>query len=895
MMLRVKKRDGRLEKAEFSKVTNRIEALASGVLRDGTIIGTKLDRVSAEMVAQDVIKRIADKITTSELDEFAAKYCASLAIEDYQYTILGGRLSASNHQKNTVNSFEETMRLLYENKHPYTGEPFPILTRRVYKFIMSNSKELENMIDNKRDFMFDYFGFETLKKSYFLKRLDNPGLVVTETPQHMYMRIAVALNTYNFQLSHVEQMKFIKDTYDALSYGKYSHASPTMYNAGTHTEQLSSCFLIGIKDSMVEQGGIPDCWKSCAIISKGAGGIGIGIQSIRAAGTLIAGTGGKSDGIVPMLRVFNDIARYVNQGGKRPGAFKASIEPWHSDIYDFLDMKKNIGAEDRRARDLNFALWVPDIFMRRLNMAYDKNRSSNDPEVMWSLMCPHKCPGLHKVYGDQFDELYVKYEKEGKYNKQVNIKHLWLAILLSQKETGGPDILFKDSVNRKNNQSNLGTITHSNLCSEILEYSDHNETAVCNLASISYVAHVKDSINGKYFDFMDFMDTCLISHKNLDQVIDITAYPTIESRRSNLKHRPVAAGSQGWADTLLELNLSFEIIDYSNKSGKVTKINPEARELNLVIAECFYYACIKASTEIAKSRHNGMKLLSKLYKDSKLLFDKEGLDIISSQHDLSEEVVQLIKTLRPIENELNRDSHWGAYSSYLGSPISKGKLQYHLWGVTPITEAIDGIVNNTYNIKLDWAGLIEEISLYGVRNSLVRADMPTASTAQILGNSECTEAYKYLLFIRRVSAGEFLVACPYLHKELQLKNLWNDKVKQDLVRYRGSIQDIKYIPEDIRIKYRTAFEISKKTIQTMAADRGAFIDQTQSMNMHVARPTDNLLTNMHLGAWKLGLKTGMYYLRREKTANPIQFTVDEGFKVIGKDNDNNEECTSCSA
>lgn len=882
-MLRVRKRDGRLEKAQFGKVTNRIEYLAKGILRDGTVIGTDLDRVSAETVSKEVIARIADKITTSKLDEFAAKYCASLATEDYQYTVLGGRIAASNHQKNTLGSFVETMRLLYENKHPDTGKPFPILKRRVYKFIMRNKAALEAMIDTKRDFLFDYFGFETLKKSYFLKRLDNPGFNVTETPQHMYMRIAVALNIYRRMGSNEEVLAFIKKTYDVLSQGKYSHASPTMYNAGTHMEQLSSCYLLGIKDSMVEDGGIPDCWKACAEISKGAGGIGVGGTPIRAAGTLIAGTGGNSDGLVPMLRVFNDIARYVNQGGRRPGAFKFTIEPWHSDIYDFLDLKKNIGTEERRCRDLNFALWVPDLFMRRLEHAY-----KTDEKVMWSLMCPHKCPGLYDSYGEEFEKLYEKYEATGKYNKQVDIKHLWLAILASQKETGGPDMLYKDSINRKNNQKNLGVIKNSNLCSEIVEYSDEQEYAVCNLASMSYVAHVKRDSEGKaYFDFDDFMESCEVAHINLDNVIDINDYPMHKCRKSNLRHRPVGQGSQGWADALLEMGLSFEIIDPSNESGRVTKINPKSRELNLVSAECFYYACLKSSMKLSKARHEGMKSLSKLYKQGHITFKNDGLDLDYISPELSEAEKELLELLHPIEPELDRASHWGAYASFLGSPISEGKLQYHLWGVEPVTQ--DG--KNSFGVILDWNWLLEQIALYGVRNSLVRADMPTASTAQILGNSECTEPYKYVIYTRRVSAGEFVVVNRYLHKELQEKGLWNDQVKKEIVRLRGSIQDIKSIPQDIRVKYRTVFEISKKTIQTLAADRGAYIDQTQSMNMHVPRPTDKLLTNMHIGGWKMGLKTGMYYLRREKTANPIQFTVDGGFKVNSEVEEEKDACT----
>lgn len=878
-MLRVKKRDGTLEKAQFGKVTNRIDYLARGVLHDGTVIGPVLERVSAEMVAKAVISRIADQITTTELDEFAAKYCASLATEDHQYTILGGRIAASNHQKNTISSFVETMRLLYENKHPDTGLPSPILKRAVYKFITRNAKELEAMIDNKRDFLFDYFGFETLKKSYFLKRQDHTGFNIVETPQFMYMRIAIAINIRP-RGDHLQHMSFIKKTYDALSLGRYSHASPTMYNAGTPLEQLASCFLLGISDSMVEDGGIPDCWKACALISKCAGGIGIGISPIRASGTLITGTGGKSDGLVPMLRVFNDIARYVNQGGRRPGAFKVTIEPWHADIYDFLELKKNIGVEEKRCRDLNFALWVPDIFMRRLEHAIRSGET-----VMWSLMCPHKCPDLFTTYGKQFDTLYEKYEAEERYNRQVDITDLWYAILSSQKETGGPDILYKDSINSKNNQSNLGVLRNSNLCSEILEYSDDQEYAVCNLASMSYVAFVKRDAEGKpYFDFQEFMDCCETAHINMDNIIDTNLYPMHKCRKSNLRHRPLGQGTQGFADALLELGLSFEV---TNGAG-VNTINPQTREFNLVVSECFYYACLHSSMQLARERHVPMKHLSHLYKEGRIIFKNEGLDVDFEASQLDDSDVELIKSLTPIEEELNRDSHWGAYSSFLGSPISEGKLQYHLWGVSLRTE--DG--NNAYGIKLDWQTLIANILAYGVRNSLVRADMPTASTAQILGNSECTEPYKYVIYTRRVTAGEFVVVNRYLHQELQDLGLWNANIKRDIVRLRGSIQDIASIPLEIKLKYMTVFEISKKTIQTLAADRGAFIDQTQSTNMHVARPTDSLLTKMHLGGWKMGLKTGMYYLRREKTANPIQFTVDGGFKVQAQES--TEQVEACT-
>jgi ribonucleoside-diphosphate reductase alpha chain len=869
MMLRVCKRDGNLEEAQFEKVTNRIEYLRKGVLSDGTVIGEPL-MVSGITIAREVIAKIADKITTSELDEFAAKFCASLAIEDHQYCILGGRIAASNHQKNTIRSFSETVRLLYENKRA-NGQSFPLLNRTVYKFVQANARELESIICHERDYNLDYFGFETLKKAYFISRKDG-ALYICETPQHMYMRVAIALTVRNNNFTFKkDKMDHIKATYDCLSLGKYSHASPTMFNAGTHTEQLSSCYLLGISDSMVENGGIPDCWKACAEISKVAGGIGIGIQTIRSSGSDIVGTGGKSDGIVPMVRVFNDISRYVNQGGRRPGAIKLSIEPWHADILQFLDLKKNIGAEEQRARDLTYALWMPDIFMRRLEEAIKTSK-----EVKWSLMCPNQSVGLYTSYGEEFDALYEKYEHEGKYVKQVSIMDLWTEILTSQKETGGPDILFKDAINSKSNQKNLGVIRNSNLCSEILEYSDEKEYAVCNLASISLSAFVKTENDKTWFDYEDLKETCKIAHKNLDHIVDINFYPMEKCRLSNLKHRPVGLGTQGFADALLMLKLPFEIT--TDEDRKIAVISEETRLFNKKVAETMYYACLEASMELARDREEKMCELAKLA--TPLIFSENGLNVLNIYDH--EDKASTIAELRPIQQELSRDKYFGSYSSFIGSPTSELKLQYHLWGVNPLPGF------------LDWESLLKSISKYGLRNSLVRADMPTASTAQVLGNSECTEPYKYCIYTRRVTAGEFVVVNKHLHKDLKDLNLWNAKIKKDIIRYRGSIQEIKEIPLHIRDMYKTAFEISKRTIQLLAADRGAFIDQTQSMNYFVARPTNNLLSNIHLGAWKLKLKTGMYYLRREPVEHPIQFTVEKGFVINGQ-TDNKTECVSCTA
>lgn len=879
-MRHVCKRDGSLQPVNFSKIHNRILYMALGEERDGTYIGEKLNFVSTDLVAQNVIAQLKDGIHASELDDFAAKYCASLCKEDHEYAILGGRIAVSNHQKNNPHTFSQTVRWLYENVNPDTGKNNPLVHRKLYKFVQNNAAELEAMIATQRDFRLDYFGIETLKKAYLLRRQDNGhgGINVTETPQYLYMRVAIALSLGKKQPS----MEFIKQTYDLLSQGFYSHASPTMFNAGTPHEQLSSCFLLGIGDSMVDEGGIPDCWKACAQISKVAGGIGIGIQPIRAQGTMIAGTGGKSDGIVPLSRVFNDIARYVNQGGRRPGSIKLSLEPWHPDLFDFLDLKKNIGIDELRSRDLTYALWVPDLFMKRLEQAIQTQKP-----VMWSFLCPHKCPGLYESYGEEFEALYEKYEKDGAYNSQVDVMHVWREILTSQKETGGPDILFKDSINRKSNQKNIGVIRNSNLCSEIVEYSDDKQYAVCNLASMSLVSFVRE--DGSY-NFEQLMDACSIAHRNLDSVIDINFYPHIKCKWSNVHHRPVGLGTQAWADTLLEMGLSFEVTDDKGKAN----INPTAKELNQVIAECMYYACVNASVELAKERERGMKQLAAAYKSGTLIFkpDPRGLEGIEG-HGIEvlscpEELRSLVETLRPIEAELNRDSHFGSYSSFLGSPASEGKLQYHLWNVTPLTST-----DNQFKVHLDWDELVSNVVKYGLRNSLLRADMPTASTAQILGNSECTEPYKYVLYTRRVTAGEFVVVNPYLHKELRDLGLWNKDTMNAIVRDRGTIQGIKEIPHQVRDKYRTAFEISKKTIQIMAADRGAFIDQTQSMNYFVPRPNNKLMTNILMGGWKMGLKTGMYYLRREPVENPVQFTVDKSKKTAVKEEP--DECLACSA
>lgn len=879
MMLRVRKRNGELEDVQFEKVTNRIKFLCYGVLQDDTVIGEKLD-ICHSAVAQKVINKITDGITSTELDEFAAKFCASLAKEDYQYCVLGGRISASNHQKNTFASFSTTMQLLYENKKP-SGESYPLLDKRVYKFISRNSQFLDAAIDHTRDYRFDFFGFKTLqggagKPGYLLRRHDLNGArnskQAIETPQHLFMREAVMLHVNDYRPIN-EVLASIKETYDELSLGFYTHASPTMFNGGTVYQQLSSCYLLGIADSMDDQGGIPDCWKACARISKRAGGIGIGCNPIRSRGTLIAGTGGKSDGIVPLARVFNNIASYVNQGGRRPGAIALYVEPWCGDIYSFLDLRKNTGIEEERARDLFYALWIPDLFMKRLIRAV-KNKGE---KVMWSLMCPHLCPGLYTTYGDEFEELYQRYEAEGRYIKQVDIMHLWNAILTAQKETGTPYMLYKDHVNHRNAQANLGVIRNSNLCAEIVEYSDESEYAVCNLASVALPSFVVDG----EFDYQRLYRTCKIAYVNLNRVIDINEYPVEECRRSNLRHRPVGLGVQGLGDVFALMGLPFE--DTVDEEKHLTRINPQAREVNRRIAEVMYYACIEASMETARDRNAVMKRLRDEWLAGHIKFADNGMDVV---HTATDEIAELCSQYLPIERELDRESHWGSYSSFLGSPASKGTLQFHMWNVAP----------EKWCDFMDWDKLVDSVVTHGLRSSLVRADMPTASTAQILGNVESTEPYKYCIYTRRVAAGEFVVVNKHMHQELKSLGLWTEEIQAQIIRARGSIGGITEIPLYVRDKYKTAYEISKKTIQLLSADRGAYIDQTQSQNYFIAHPNNKLLTNIHIGAWKLGLKTGMYYLRREPPEHPVQFTADGGLTVNEKSKSGAiKECTSCSA
>ena len=675
--------------------------------------------------------------------------------------------------KMTKKIFSENIELFRNYMHPKTGEPAPLIAEDVYNIIQTNKDVLDAAVMHNRDFEFDYFGFKTLEKAYLLK-IDGK---VAERPQHMLMRVAVGI--------HMDDIPRVLETYTHLSDRFFTHATPTLFNAGTPNPQMSSCFLLAMKEDSID--GIYDTLKQCAVISKYAGGIGMSISNIRASQSYIRGTNGSSNGIVPMLRVFNNTARYVDQGGgKRKGSIACYIEPWHADIFPFLDLRKNHGNESDRARDLFYALWIPDLFMKRVQ--------SNGE---WTLMCPNECPGLADCHGDEFEALYEKYEKEGKGRKTIKAQQLWFAILDSQVETGTPYMLFKDHCNNKSNQKNLGTIKCSNLCTEIVEYTSPDEVAVCNLASISLSKFVTEdsteynTFDGK-FDFDKLREVSEMVTRNLNRVIDRNFYPVKEARNSNMRHRPIGIGVQGLADALQKLKMPFD--------------GPEARQLNKDIFETIYFAAVSESCKLAEEE--------------------------------------------------------GAYETYEGSPASKGELQYDMWGVTPSN-------------RWDWAGLKERIAQHGLRNSLLMAPMPTASTAQILGNNEATEPFTSNMYNRRVLAGEFTIVNKHLLRELTSRGFWTQSVRNQIIADGGSIQNVREIPQPIKDVFKTVWEISQRAILDMAADRGAFICQSQSLNVHIAEPTTAKLTSMHFYAWKLGLKTGMYYLRTRPKADAIQFTVNK--------------------
>jgi ribonucleoside-diphosphate reductase alpha chain len=760
LLMLVIKRDGRRESVKFDKVTARIEKLCYGL---------HLDFVSPIEVAKKVIDGIYDGVTTVELDNLAAEIAASMTTKHPDYAILAARIAISNLHKVTSKSFSNTMKRLYTYEDPKTGENASLLAKEVYEVIRKHASLLDSSIIYDRDYNYDYFGYKTLERSYLL-RLDGK---VVERPQHMLMRVAIGI--------HRDDIEQAIETYHLMSEKWFTHATPTLFNAGSPKPQLSSCFLLTMKDDSIA--GIYDTLKNCALISQSAGGIGLSASNIRATGSYIKGTNGTSNGLVPMLKVFNDTARYVDQGGgKRKGAFAIYLEPWHADIFEFLDLRKNHGKEEMRARDLFFALWTPDLFMKRVEENGD-----------WSLFCPNEAPGLHECWGKEFEMLYAKYEKEGRARRTVKAQELWFAVLEAQTETGTPYMLFKDHANSKSNQQNLGTIKSSNLCTEIIEYTAADEIAVCNLASIALPRYVKEENGVKSFDHQKLYNVTYHVTKNLNKVIDINYYPVEEARNSNMRHRPIGLGVQGLADTFIHLRMPFE--------------SEEAAQLNKDIFETIYFAAMTASKDLAR---------------------KEG-----------------------------------PYQTFEGSPISRGIFQFDMWGVKPESG------------RWDWETLRNEVVEHGVRNSLLVAPMPTASTAQILGNNESFEPYTSNIYVRRVLSGEFMVVNKHLLKDLIKLGIWNETMKNQIITANGSIQNISNIPVNIKELYKTVWEIKQKTIIDMSADRGAYICQSQSLNLHVQNPNFGKLTSMHFHAWKRGLKTGMYYLRTKAAVDAIKFTVEK--------------------
>jgi len=801
------KRDGTQEPVHFDKITSRIQKLSWGLSQD----------VDPIQVAKKVCVGVYTGVSTAQLDELAAQTAAHMVTVHPDYGLLAARIEVSNLHKNTKKVFSEVVEDLYKYINPRSGEPGPLISDKVYQIVQQNKEKLDAAIVYGRDYGYDYFGIKTLTKSYLLKL----NGVIAERPQHMLMRVSLGI--------HEGDMDKVIETYNLMSLKWFTHASPTLFNGGTQRPQLSSCFLLTMRDDSIE--GIYDTLKQCAKISKNAGGIGVAIHCIRGMGSYIKGTNGTSNGIVPMLRVFNNTARYVDQGGgKRKGSFAMYLEPWHCDIFSFLDLRKNHGNEEERARDLFFGLWIPDLFMKRV-----------ESDGLWSLFCPNEAKGLYELYGEKFEKEYVRFETEKKYKKQIKARELWTAILQSQIETGTPYMVYKDACNQKSNQKNLGTIKSSNLCTEIIEYTSPEEVAVCNLASIALPKFV--NVEKQTFDFKKLVEITQVVCKNLNQVIDVNFYPVKEAKTSNMRHRPIGIGVQGLADVFMLLRMPFD-------SELATKLNKE-------IFEAIYFGALTASCDIAK-------------KD-------------------------------------------GVYKTYQGSPMSQGKLQFDLWSEFGHgdEEKKNPLVLNE---KLfNWSELRKDIAKYGVRNSLLLAPMPTASTSQILGNNECFEPYTSNVYVRRTLAGEFVCINDHLLRDLIKLGIWNPLLKDKLIAANGSVQNIQEIPDDLKLIYKTVWEISQKKLINMAADRGHFIDQSQSFNIHMNNPNFGKLTSMHFYGWKKGLKTGMYYLRTKAATDAIKFTVDQqaldndeklkqlqiqkkkNLKAMSSQLDNADDCVMCGA
>jgi ribonucleoside-diphosphate reductase alpha subunit len=845
--MRVKKRDGSYQEIRFDKILTRVKKIGaqSGVT------------INFSALVMKIIDQLYDGIPTTKIDELTAEQCAAQSSLHPDYGTLASYVIISNHHKNTDPSFVSVMRRLYEFVDK-DGKHTPLISECTWNTISANADLLENIVTQhlKNDFLFDYFGFKTLERAYLMK-IDG---VVQERPQYMWMRVSIGI--------HGNDIKSACNTFILMSEKYFTHATPTLFNAGTPRPQLSSCYLISMESDSLD--GIFNTLKECANISKWAGGIGLHIHNIRSAGSFIRGTNGMSSGIVPMLRVFNNTARYIDQGGRRNGSFAVYIEPWHADIVEFLDLKKNQGDEEMRARDLFYAIWVPDLFMEKIKTDED-----------WCLFCPDECPGLADVYGAEFKALYQKYESEGRYKRKIKSRELWFKILDSQMETGTPYLCYKDAANSKSNQKNLGTIKSSNLCTEIIEYSDKDETAVCNLASIAlnrFVVRVSDSdTKTALFDYQRLHDVVCVITRNLNRVIDVNFYPTEKTRLSNMRHRPIGIGVQGLADVFFMMNIAFH--------------SPEASAINRLIFETIYHAALSESNNIAKER-------AIYFASNPIVVVDEGVgsgQYNHNKHSLTrDEYDKLYRNVDLI----------GSYSSFIGSPTSEGILQFDMWNIQPTP----GIY--------DWNHLRKQIMRYGLRNSLLVAPMPTASTSQILGNNECFEPITSNIYMRRTLAGEFIMVNKYLMKEFMDLGIWNERVKNNIIANRGSIQqffvknttdgNVTYtatlpgLTEHIKEKYKTVWEIPMKHLIDMAADRGAFICQSQSLNLWLEEPNYNTLTSMHFYSWTRGLKTGIYYLRRKPKHQAQQFTIEperegSGNEVVISNNNENDICEMCSS
>ncbi len=816
----VTKRNGIQEEVSFDKILNRVKNLGNEAVPPLNINYSQL--------VMKVIDQLYPNIPTTIIDELTAEQCASLSTKHLDYGNLASRVVISNNQKNTKNTFKEVVETLWNFKDIHNTKS-SLISEDLYNTVNRYHEEIESMIDYKRDYLIDYFGFKTLERAYLMKTNNS----TVERIQHMWMRVSIGI--------HSTDLASVKETYDLMSLKFFTHATPTLFNAGTPRPQLSSCYLIGMENDSID--GIYNTLHECASISKWAGGIGCHMHNVRAKGSHIRGTNGTSNGIVPMLRVFNMTARYVDQGGgKRNGSFAMYLEPWHADIEEFLELKKNHGDEEMRARDLFYALWIPSLFM-------EKVKNNED----WHLFCPDNCPGLADTHGEDFNKLYYKYVNEGKMAKVIKARDLWFKICDSQMETGTPYMLYKDHANEKSNQKNLGTIKSSNLCCEIIEYSDHEQTAVCNLASIGLSKFVNDD---KSFDFDKLHEVTKVVTSNLDKVIDVNFYPTEKTRLSNLLHRPIGIGVQGLADVFMLMDIAYH--------------SDEAIELNKLIFETIYHASLEKSYEISKSRGIKLKNLERsIFKDVNNKICQEYN--IESNED--------IKLYKPIPEELGRDNLSGAYSSFIGSPASEGILQFDMWNVTPTD-------------RYDWGLLKENIKNHGIRNSLLVAPMPTASTSQILGNNECFEPITSNIYSRRTLAGDFVQVNKHLMKDFIDMGMWNESIKNNIIENHGSIQQIDGIPENIKNKYKIVWEIPMRHMINMSADRGAYICQSQSLNLWLEDPDYKAMTSMHFYSWEKGLKTGIYYLRRKPRHHPQQFTINPEENKQDNENSGNTQMSN---